>query len=242
MDKIRGGDAISREEINAMRRTLRESGWAPKSEEMSSEDAHECLTYLLDKLHSPLFSTVARSSVQIEKESEIDMGDKVDEQRILQMAIPQNGVATIQSLLVEYPVIEEIDHGGEKENIVTKQTLYLKKETLPKYLPINLKRMNSETLDKNYSEVHSSKIIEIPIEGNPGEFAVYKLSSVVVHTGDCKAGHYTTYRYLPDEKAEMYVEYDDEKIIFHKDLPDVEDKISKNGYIFFYELQAISKR
>ena len=129
-------------------------------------------------------------------------------------------------------------------------------QTLPRILIFVLKRF-----EFNYNTMQKFKIndyYEFPLELNMNKYVqensdnnLYKLKSIVVHSGNCESGHY--YCYIYDNKTKEWYEFNDTKVskfdinrldteAFGKNEIFVDEKgkimekeNTRNAYMLFYE-------
>ena len=133
-------------------------------------------------------------------------------------------------------------------------------KTLPRIFMFVLKRFkfNYETMQKikinDYYEfpliLDMNKYTDKFINNNISEDNMYKLKSIIIHTGTCESGHY--YSYILDDKSKEWYEFNDTRVqkinidmldveaygkceVINDNGVNIEVENTRNAYILFYE-------
>jgi ubiquitin C-terminal hydrolase len=104
---------------------------------------------------------------------------------------------------------------NKKENFIK----YYKIKKLSNSLIIHLKRFNNKLI-KNNNDIYVNDIIRL-------ENDEYELRGVIIHSGNCKSGHYY---FIGKDLSNIWYRYNDNYYNIEKNL-----NIFKKGYMFYYE-------
>lgn len=258
-DKLqKKGDALDADTMQTLRHMVSVAGF-PVQKPTSQEDAQEFLLYLLEILKAPSFHT--RTSIEHELDFPVPSLDLQKDKRrclILPVSDAPKGT-TLEQLVTSNIIQEEIDKKAilqssslkatdqEMDSILklpdikqakTLQSISLKREDLPQFLPVSLVRYvrKENATQKVTTEFPLSSTLEIPITDEANQCALYCIASVVVHDGASPhSGHYRSYALQEVNGKYEWVEYNDSKITLRKDTEAVLRDIAHNGYLFFYK-------
>lgn len=251
-------DALDAETIQTLRHMACVAGF-PVQKPTSQEDAQEFLLYLLELLKAPNFDT--KTSIEHELGFQVpSLNLQKGKRRCLILPVSEAPKGTTLEQLVTSNIIqEEIDKKAilqsesleatdqEMDAILklpdikranTLQSISLKKEDLPNFLPVSLVRYvrKDNATHKVTTALPLSATLTIALTDEANQFASYCIASVVVHDGASPhSGHYRSYALQEVEGSYEWVEYNDSKITLRKDKEAVLQDIAHNGYLFFYK-------
>jgi len=258
--KAKVGDA---DEIQAIRQMVRVGGFEARGA-TTQEDAQEFLIFALDILNVPSFFT--KTEILYELDFPVPLELQKEDRTVLILEVSEAPEGTsIQQLLTDNVIEEEIEKASikrvikesdefkvsEKEmakidalppdakQIPTLQTIKLKKDNIPQFLPLSLQRYEWQA-DGSYEKIDKllpvSRRLFVPLTDDQAHVAEFKLTSVVVHDGASPyGGHYRCYALMNIAGKDEWVEYNDNVVTHRSDQESVELDIAQSGYLFFYK-------
>jgi len=174
----------------------------------NQEDAHECLSFLLDYIEQKHSFKIVLEQTIIKKEQEVSL----IYENILSVNITDNLNQSISEYLID-----------KNEDIVKKYEFSI----YPKFLCISIKRFITEYTDK-FISYKTDKSMDIPLILQLNYFE-YELIGFIYHYGTLNNGHYI----YCDIINKIII--DDDKINICDQS--IMDELRKKGYIYLYKMK-----
>ena len=177
----------------------------------SQEDAHECLSFLLD-------------SIEKKHSFKIIMNQKIIREKIEESLVFEN----IFSLSFSDNLEKSLeDYLQDKNDDIVKE---YKISIFPKYLCISIKRFNTYIDNNNIIIKKTKDSMNIPLILNIDNIE-YELIGFILHKGEMNNGHY-----IYCDMIEKII-IDDECLFSYPTDPSLFDKMIKCAYIYLYKIK-----